>query len=158
MLIFSAIAILWVDLTKPKIKNLNDLYFIKGHFRDYDFDKHGGRYTIYNFRLKEYSKNLKIKADFLSDFEKGKFMKLQYGDDLVISIAQNDTTCLKNNDGFLFVYSIHNNENIFLDPNFTIKKHNSIFMYYSSSFFIIVGFILIYFVQKMKSKNLPLLD
>lgn len=139
MLIGCAIAFTWIQLTKPKIKRLDDLYFIKGHFRDYDFDKHGGRYTIYTFRLKEYSNSFKIKADFLGGFEKSKFVNLQYGDSLTISISQTDIENLNTNNSYFFVFSIANNQTIFLDTDYTIKKHNSNFIYYAATGFFIVG-------------------
>ena len=145
MLICSAIAFTWVELAKPKVKSVNDLYFIKGHFRDYDFDKHGGRYTIYNFRLKEYSNSFKIKADFLGDFEKGKFVNLQNGEDLTVSISLKDFINLNTSNSYFFVFSLANNETTFLSSDYTIKMHNSNLIYYGATGFFLVGAVSLYF-------------
>ena len=153
MLIGSAIAFTWIELAKPKVKRLDDLYFIKGQFRDYDFDKHGGRYTIYTFRLKEYSNSFKIKADFLGGFEKGKFVNLQYGDSLTISISPKDIENLNTNNSYFFVFSIANNQTTFLDADYTIKKHNSNFIYYAATGFFLVGVISFYYGIQWKLKR-----
>jgi hypothetical protein len=153
LLIGSAIAFSWIELAKPKIKHLDDLHFIKGHFRDYDFDKQGGRNTIYTFRLKEYSNSFKIKADFLGGFEKNKFINLQYGDDLTISISPTDIESLNSNNSYFFVFSIANNQTIFLDAVYTIKKHNSNFSYYAATGFFLVGAISFYYGLQWELKR-----
>ena len=132
LLLASAIAICWVELSKPKIKTINDLYFIKGHFRDYDFDKHGGRYAIYTFRLKEFSNSFKIKADFLGGFRINEFKNLISGNDLKVSISKKDLNNLNTNNSYFFVFSIANNDITYLDSDFTIRKHNSSLIYYVS--------------------------
>lgn len=144
-LIGCAIAFTWIELTKPKIKSKDDLYFINGHFRDYDFNNRSGRYTIYTFRLKEFSNSFKIGADFLGGFEKSKFINLQYGDSLTISISQTDIENLNTSNSYFFVFSISNNQTVFLDTDYTIKKHNSNFIYYAGIVFFIVGTISLYY-------------
>ena len=144
MFIISAIAFTWIDLAKPKVKTTNDLYFIKGHFRDYDFDKHGGRYTIYTFRLKEFSNSFKIKADFLGGFEKIKFENLKYGEDLTISISPKDSINLNTDNSYFFVFSILNDKTTFLDTDYTIKKHNTNLIYYLATAFFLVGVVSLY--------------
>lgn len=152
MLLASAIAFCWTELSKPLIKTINDLYFINGHFRDYRFEKNGGRYTIYTFRLKEFSNSFKIKADFLSGFRIDEFKHLNYGNDLTLSIAKDDINNLNTNNSYFFVFSIVHNKTTFLDPAFTIRKHNSHFMYYGSAAFFILGLILIYYGRQWKRK------
>jgi hypothetical protein len=151
--ISSAIAITWIELAKPKIERSEDLYFIKGHFRDYDFDNHGGRYTNYTFRLKKFSNSFKIKADFLGGFEKSKFVNLQYGDDLTISIAPKDIHNLNTNNSYFFVFSIASDQAIFLDTEYTIKKHNSNFIYYAAISFLLVGLISLYYGLKWQQSR-----
>jgi hypothetical protein len=153
MFLVLAVAFSWIELSKPKIKSPSDLYFIKGHFRDYDFNKHGGRYTIYNFRLKEFYNSFKIKADFLGGFEKSKFINLQYGDSLTIAISQDDIDNLNTSNSYFFVFSIVNNQTTFLDTDYTIKKHNSNLIYFASFVFVVVGLISIYYGQRWKRKN-----
>lgn len=153
MTIGFAISLIWIDLVKPKVKHLDNLFFIKGHFRDYDFSKHGGRYTIYTFRLKEYSNSFKIKADFLDGFEKGKFVNLQPGDDLDISISVTDIENLNTNKSYFFVFSIANNQTTFLDTDYTIKQHNSNFIYYAATGFFLFGVVSLYYGIQWKSKK-----
>lgn len=148
-----AIAFCWVELSKPKIKDQSDLYFINGHFRDYDFDKHGGRYTIYTFRLKEFSNSFKIKADFLGDFKIDDFKNIDYGHELIISISKEDISNLNTNNSYFFVFTIADNKTSYLDTSYTIKRHNSKFIYYASILFVIVGLISIYYGQKWKRQN-----
>ena len=153
MLVFSAIAFIWIELAKPKIKHTEDLYFIKGQFENYDFDKRSGRYTTYNFKLKEFENSFKIKADFLGGFEKSKFINLQYGDSLTISISPDNIINLNTKNSYFFVFSITNNELTFLDVNHTLKKHNNNFNYYGGIGFMIVGAILLYFGLQFELKN-----
>lgn len=153
MLIGSAIAFSWIELSKPKVKRSEDLHFIKGRFRDYDFDKHGGRYTIYTFRLKEYSNSFKIKADFLGGFEKSKFIKLQYGDSLTISITPTDIKFLNTNKSYFFVFSIANNQTTFLDTAYTIKKHNSNILYYAATGLFLAGVVSLYYGLQWELKR-----
>ena len=149
----SATAFCWIELSKPKIKTTNDLYFIKGHFRDYSFEKNDGRYTIYTFRLKEFVNSFKIKADFLGGFKIDELKNLSYGNDLTISISKDDINNLNTNNSYFFVFSIANSERTFLDPDFTIRTHNSNFIYYASGVLSILGLISIYYGQQWKRRK-----
>ena len=153
LLLASAFALSWIELSKPKIKTANDLYFIKGHFRDYNFSKNGGRYTTYTFRLKEFSNSFKIKADFLGGFDIDKFKTIGNGEDLTVSISKDDINNLNTGNSYFFVFSLTNNEISFLDADYTIAKHNSNFIYYASALFTILGFTSIYFGQQWKRKQ-----
>src|SRR5689334_25214875 len=61
------------DLTKPKLKDANDLSVINGELSSYSFYD-GSRSThLYIVRLFEYQTAFQIPADFLSVFSKDRF-------------------------------------------------------------------------------------
>ena len=153
LILASAVALAWIELSKPKIKTANDLYFIKGHFRNYNFSKNGGRYTTYTFRLQEFSNSFKIKADFLGGFDIDKFKTIGNGDDLTLSISKDDINNLNTGNSYFFVFSITNNVTPFLAVDYTIAKHNSNIIYYASALSIILGFTSIYFGRQWKRKQ-----
>ncbi len=87
LFIFSGFVFLCFEFTKPQIHSDKDLFFIKGHFKNYNFINGDKGFRDYTFKFKEYSNTFKIKADFLGNhFNIEKFIKLQPGDNLTISI------------------------------------------------------------------------
>ena len=150
LFLFGVSVFIWKIFSNPKIHSKKDLYFIQGHFRDYNFRDYL-RSVDYTFRLKEYSNSFKIKADFLdTNFKITDFRALNYGSQLTIAIAKDDIEKLNTNEKYFFVFAVINDKTIFLDPTFTLRKYNDNFEYYASVFFFIFGLIFIFFGQKNK--------
>ena len=150
LFLFGASVFIWTIFSNPKIHSTRDLYFIQGHFRDYNFHDYL-RSVDYTFRLKEYSNSFKIKADFLGkDFKVTDFRALNYGSELKIAIAKDDSEKLNTNEKYFFVFAVTNDNTIFLDPALTVRKFNDNFEYYASAFFFIFGLIFVIFGLKNK--------
>ena len=148
-----AIALMTIKFSRPKVKNGNDLYFISAPFKDYKFIDGNKGYHNYEIWLKGYSNSFKINADFLSLFNKNKFTSSSSGDSLTISIAKDDFTKLNKGNEYLFIFSIKDASQTYLNPAETVKIYNSSNDYYYFSTLILLGLVLLYFGYKSKIKT-----
>ncbi len=150
--LFCAIAFLYIDLTKPEIKDKNDLIFITAPITDFNFYDGNRGIHIYTIRLKNYRSSFQIKADFLSFFKSDEFRTISSGQDVTVAIPRVFEKAL-NSDKTLLIYSLTSNNENFLDCAQTIEKHNSNLIKYFSVLATLIGIVFIYFGNKAKDKT-----
>jgi hypothetical protein len=143
--LLAGILLVVMRATQPTIKSRNDLAFVSGRLNGYDFHD-GTRGThIYVFRIAGYESYFKISAEFLGFFDKTGFESIDPKQDLSVGIFKQDTAKLSIPGKTVFVYAIADKDVNYLDVDQAIKAHNSLFAYYASAVFIVLGIIMIYF-------------
>ena len=141
----AGILLVVMRVIQPTIKSRNDLAFVSGQLNGYDFHD-GTRGThIYTFRIVGYKSHFHIAADFLGFFDKAGFESIDPKEDLTVGIFKQDTCNLSIPGKTVFVYAIADKDFNYLDVDQAIKAHNSLFAYYASAVFIVLGVIMVYF-------------
>lgn len=150
-LVCAAIAILYIDLTKPEVKKREDLFFIKDIFSDYSWIKYskGSRLT---FRLQHYNNNFQVKADFYSVLDKTSLNSISNGDTVEVSIPAESVKHLNTDGSDLLAFSLQNHYTNCMDYRDTIRKHNSNFIKIAAGVFFLIGSVSVYsgFTSKRK--------
>jgi hypothetical protein len=148
----AGILLVVMRVTQPTIKSRNDLAFVSGQLNGYNFHD-GTRGThIYTFKIVGYESHFKIGADFLGFFDKAGFESIDPKEDLTVGIFKKDLRKLSIPGKTVFVYAIADKDVNYLDVDQAIKAHNSLFAYYASAVFIVMGIITIYFNLPSKVK------
>jgi hypothetical protein len=143
MLLLTGTVLLYLELTKPVIKNKDDLVFIHGPFRDYKWTG-TGKSDYFIFRLQNYSNNFTINLGFLDILKTNDFINIPAGQDITIGIPKSFIKYLNTNKGMFHVYSITSGKEIYLDPKDSIKKYNSIYLEVFSIIVLMLGIGCIY--------------
>jgi hypothetical protein len=151
IIIITGLGLLFLEFTKPIIKDKTDLYFITGTFYDYDWIKYSKGSSL-TFRLKDYDNNFRIKADFFQILKQTEFKNIPMGEKINVGIPKGFEKYLNIDKEPFFVYSISSEKENYLDYKEVIKKHNSNFMKIFASIFILFGFILLIIRFKLKPK------
>ena len=155
MLILAGAALAFMDLTKPVIESRSDLIFVSGAFGGYSWVKltHGSSLT---FSLQNYNDRFKIKADFFGILEKEKFETIPVGKIITIAVPKSYAKYLNHHQNPAFVYglSLVEGDEVYLDFEEVIKKHNSHLIIIFSLFYILLGIYFISLAQRAKAKAL----
>jgi hypothetical protein len=133
--------------TKDKIRSENDLTKIEGKYNSYSFKK-GNRGTLmYYFWLNEYKCTFQIPANYISYFNRNRFIaNVKKNDKLNIYISNNQVTNLNSKEK-IFVQHIGKQNLIFLNKMNSIKTEKSYSEVYFSIIIFIAG-ILYYVIRK----------
>lgn len=123
----TSIGLLDLDLTKPKFASKADLTFIDGPFYKYNI-LNSGKTHSFTFTLNNYSTIFQINTDYLHLLKFDQFSKLKSGTIVRVGFLTSSLEDLNSEGPVIFVYSISNNVNDYLDWTETIKQYNSIFL------------------------------
>jgi len=151
---FVSLMILSTELTKPNIEGKEDIVALNGTIRDYSFTlEKGYRNTLYHyyFWLNEYECTFQIKADFQDFFREYDFKgRVKSGDNISISIANENFDKINNNEERVFVMSVRTPKHKFLSLDDTIEKEKSPFMVIFALVFMSAGWLYYYLNIKQK--------
>ena len=120
-----SIGLLNLDLTKPKFASKADLTFIDGPIYKYNVYNSGKTHS-FTFTLNNYSNIFKINTDYLHLLKFDQFSKIKSGTTVRVGFPTSSIENLNSGDQVIFVYSISDNLNNYLDWAQTVKQYNSI--------------------------------
>ena len=117
---------LYQEIGQDKPETDDDLHEVQGLIQDYEF-KHirgfRGTKRINNIWLNNYDCTFKIKADFLSLFDKNDFIRdFKKGDQLTLEIPKYDLKHLEKPGNTFFIYSIKSSMRAYLKDGDTLMK------------------------------------
>jgi hypothetical protein len=120
-----SVFLFYKDCTKEKIVDKNDLHFIAGPFKLYNYHhSYPGRNDFFTFRLENYSDLFEINIDYLKVVQLTKFRQLPRGEIISIGIRPSDQKYLNSGRYPLLVYSIESSQQIYLNASDSAKIYN----------------------------------
>ena len=143
LLCISALALITIKILRPGVKSINDLYFLTAPIKDFNFTDGTKGYRNYRIWLEEYPSTFQINADLLGLFNKTEFVHTGHGNKVKVSIPKKDTLKLYDSKATIFLFSISDSNNSFLDSISAIKKYNSKTDYYYFGGLFIFGCLLL---------------
>jgi hypothetical protein len=150
-----AVVLVCLHVTKPKIKTEKDLRFFGGKFSEHHYYNSSRSANSCWFKLGNYSNSFVVDGRNLKAFNIEEFIKLKDGDSVTVGISQRDFYRLDRDEGEIFIFSLQNPKEMFLNYEDSIRNYQSNFSYYISSILLLFSFLLFYlgYGTKMKSKK-----
>jgi hypothetical protein len=150
LLFIASVGIFYMDYTKEKFLDKNDLFFFNGSFKCYEFTNSGKTHS-FTFYLENYNDIYKINTDYLQVLNFTKFKEIPFGDKITIGIHPSDKSYLNSEHYPIFVYSIEGNKQSYLSIADSVKIYNSIrWKAFSFSLFVCSLICVFYYYQLNK--------